>query len=667
MLVFALWTWLNPRTESFLLLSQLDRAAVIAAFITFLFILISVLPYYSLATWFRFLSVLTAYFFIRITCSTQAARWFFYAGTILTAVFFSIYGLFQLKGVISNSYWFTPEYLASRFVNSGHFAGWLVIPVFFLLIFISQSRRWNSRLLGGLLLLILAFVLVLTRSRTVWISLAGGLFIYFVLIVFIQKWPRYLIVAAGLFLLGIGSAALVSGLLNPVIERFAEAKALNFFSIHHRIHFWTAGAAAIAERPWGWGLGTFVHIIPQFRGHSDRFIIDYAHNELVQIGVDLGVAGCLLFLAFLGFYFKHSWHVIRDQNQSASARIETAGISCAVMVLAVASLSDFPLHIYATAVLAAAALGIQSSLSPVKASKPFAHIRKAALLMFLLALGGFLFSAAYLRAEKSLIEGRKLESDFEWDKAMAYYHQAIRFSPWAAEPYEAAGRLAEKRAALSMTSDKRKLLEEARNYYKDAVVRQPFWPASYYKAGVLSALLGDKQKALALLQKAHEREPSHPLYLFEYALYTLKIGDKPDGLRLMKKFSELGYYDPVGLTQAQILEEIYPYVTDPAVLQTLIFEGPESSYELAYFLIQHAKAGAAGPVLQKAAIELEQKYGYTYYLEHYGIRAAQAYAGKGQWDSAASIYEEALERGEQPGRFQNYLDAVRAAQRKEWV
>ncbi|MEX0729899.1 MAG: O-antigen ligase family protein [Aquisalimonadaceae bacterium] len=61
-----------------------------------------------------------------------------------------------------------------------------------------------------------------------------------------------------------------------------------------RIAIWKRGLAAMAERPWGYGVKAFEAVEGERGGRHQA-----AHNSFIQVGVELGVPGLLLYLALL--------------------------------------------------------------------------------------------------------------------------------------------------------------------------------------------------------------------------------------------------------------------------------------------------------------------------------------------------------------------------------
>lgn len=97
--------------------------------------------------------------------------------------------------------------------------------------------------------------------------------------------------------------------------------------------------------PFGTGFGSFD---PMFR----RFELDallspsyfnHAHNDLLEILLEGGVASAALLVVFLFWFIRAGWRVCRTAPQSPDDVLGRAGFVAAVLVL-VASLADYPLR-----------------------------------------------------------------------------------------------------------------------------------------------------------------------------------------------------------------------------------------------------------------------------------------------------------------------------------
>ena len=87
------------------------------------------------------------------------------------------------------------------------------------------------------------------------------------------------------------------------------------------------------KRPiWGWGLGAFPTVYPQYRSFYTNLFVNEAHNDYAQLLVETGVLGFALMLWFLTRLYRatlpalHGWQNRWDRAVSLAALIGCTGI-----------------------------------------------------------------------------------------------------------------------------------------------------------------------------------------------------------------------------------------------------------------------------------------------------------------------------------------------------
>ena len=127
------------------------------------------------------------------------------------------------------------------------------------------------------------------------------------------------------------------------IERiFAENGTAN-----DRADFWTSGVALFWQYfPFGFGPGAFV---PAFQFDEPIALLDGSylnrlHNDWLEVGLTLGVPGVLLMMGGVLFYFWRTFHLwFRCDGARTSVALGRMA-SVVIAILAIASLSDYPLR-----------------------------------------------------------------------------------------------------------------------------------------------------------------------------------------------------------------------------------------------------------------------------------------------------------------------------------
>ncbi len=199
---------------------------------------------------------------------------------------------------------------AGETINPNVLAGGLLlpIPVLAALAFYNWAkRRWFPPLLLVPTLLILA-TLILAQSRGAYLAVVISL-----LLVLTLRWPW-----AGLIVLisgvAVGSVLSLDGAL-----LFAEAIGSDgsITSLSGRWEVWDRSLQAFGDfMLTGIGIGTFDLVVPVLYPYVElRAVTSHAHNLLLQVGVDLGLPGLLLYLWLLGSACWIFSHVLRSGGQ----------------------------------------------------------------------------------------------------------------------------------------------------------------------------------------------------------------------------------------------------------------------------------------------------------------------------------------------------------------
>lgn len=125
----------------------------------------------------------------------------------------------------------------------------------------------------------------------------------------------------------------------------------------------TTWQAAMAHWPWGSGLGTYADVYPAWQpaelGHR---MIDLAHNDYLQLLVELGLASVVLAAAVLWLIVQRLWQMWRSpaptggQDRSMYQLQVAAGLG--VLAIALHAWVDYPFHIPANAMMGCFLLGV---------------------------------------------------------------------------------------------------------------------------------------------------------------------------------------------------------------------------------------------------------------------------------------------------------------------
>lgn len=241
--------------------------------------------------------------------------------------------------LIPNSVYAHFHPLVSDTIHPNVMAGSLIllipIPLAWLL-FNKDRRLWWLSLLAAIALLAMIAVLGLTKSRGAWIALAVVLG---ALMVLRWRWS-WVVLIVGIFMIAIVIYRLG---LKPVTEALASSGSIT--TLAGRQEIWSRAIFMIQDFPFtGIGLGTFGDVAdamyPFFLASPGT--IFHAHNLFLQIAVDLGIPGLIVWLAILLLMTISSWHLFRFGRliENSSLTILGAGLLCGQFALAVNGLLD---------------------------------------------------------------------------------------------------------------------------------------------------------------------------------------------------------------------------------------------------------------------------------------------------------------------------------------
>ncbi len=162
----------------------------------------------------------------------------------------------------------------------------------------------KNKFLTLFIILFSLFALILSRSRSGWLTFIFIFGIYLFLFSSHKKLVLSILIGAGLIL---SSLILVN-----FYQRYKTFKAPHRLTIPFRILVWKSGWEMFKDRPiLGWGRGTFPFIFPRYRKKelekfvpSDTMQAPRAHNEYLQVLVEEGVVGGVIFLSFWGLVLR---------------------------------------------------------------------------------------------------------------------------------------------------------------------------------------------------------------------------------------------------------------------------------------------------------------------------------------------------------------------------
>jgi O-antigen ligase len=278
------------------------------------------------------------------------------------ALIFCIYGsavaaFALLQGISPNGrlYWLRQPRLGGwiygPYVNHNHYAGLmeLLIPIP-LVLALSRLAPDKERIAAACAAAVMAGTIFLSGSRGGMLALLAELVVLAVVLVR-QRYDWRAALALGLFLL------LVVGLLtwlggDELTRRLATMHSSHTdISNDMRFQINRDGLRMFWKRPvLGWGLGCFPVAYPQFRTFYTNFFINQAHDDYLQLLVEMGLLGFGTVVWYLVVLFRRAGKKMRNWPSEVGGAVTLACV-LGIAGMLVHSAVDFNLEIPANAAL----------------------------------------------------------------------------------------------------------------------------------------------------------------------------------------------------------------------------------------------------------------------------------------------------------------------------
>ncbi len=276
----------------------------------------------------------------------------------LSAYGFALAMFAIIQNVASNGklYWIRAPvqggWIYGPYLNHNHYAGLMEMLVPIPLVFSLTRYAWGPRrTMAALAAAVMASTILLSGSRGGMAAFAVQMAVL-VAILFKKQARGKTTVVLGIFLgLVIGLLAWLGG--GELTRRMAtiRAEAHVEMSGGMRLNIDRDALKMAAHKPvLGWGLGVFPDIYPQYRSFYTHFFVNEAHNDYLQLLVEMGALGFLTMLWFVVVLYSRALRKIRNWHSDINGAVALAAILGATGIL-VHSFVDFNLQIPANAAL----------------------------------------------------------------------------------------------------------------------------------------------------------------------------------------------------------------------------------------------------------------------------------------------------------------------------
>jgi len=266
----------------------------------------------------------------------------------------ALFALIQGLSGTTKLYWLrTPRmggWIYGPYVNHNHYAGLMemLLPVP-LVLALSQQTRGAQKALAAAAAAVMASTIFLSGSR-------GGMAAFMVemtVVAFVttrrEQRRRTLSAIAVFLMVVVGLLVWLGG--STLLQRVSsiQSEAHTELSGGTRIDIDRDGLKMFAQKPvLGWGLGTFPEVYPQFRSFYTNFFVNEAHNDYVQLLVEMGAAGFAVMLWMIIAVYRHGIKKLANWPGEISSAVTLAAM-LGVTGIMVHSLVDFNLQVPANA------------------------------------------------------------------------------------------------------------------------------------------------------------------------------------------------------------------------------------------------------------------------------------------------------------------------------
>ncbi|HEX9656190.1 MAG TPA: O-antigen ligase family protein [Bacteroidota bacterium] len=236
--------------------------------------------------------------------------------------------------------------IGSTLGNPIYLSGFIVgfLPLLLSYLFLESNRF--VRVLLFIFLCLLLLLLLATQSRGSIIAVAISTLLFLFLSRAIERTHRFGIAFV------LVCATIVSFFFFPqVSQRFASLLDLDKGStLARRVVFWNAGVDAIASSPLvGYGVGSYEEAMREFRPADywivkSEDIVPHAHNEFLEVGVELGLIGLALYFTAVGVVIIGGIDIWRKSKSEGKRNIPIIGLLCGVAGVLIDNLANVSLR-----------------------------------------------------------------------------------------------------------------------------------------------------------------------------------------------------------------------------------------------------------------------------------------------------------------------------------
>ena len=278
---------------------------------------------------------------------------------VIYGLMMSVFSILQSLTWNGRFYWLrltSGSSVFGPFANRNHFAGYigLLVPLPVALI-ITRGVRKETRIFYGFAAVLMGIAVIVSLSRGGMISLAASMIFMVLASAWLSRKSKLAAGNSSALLIRAGAIAsivfaIVIGAIwvgaEDVVNRASE-------TLSHdtsRAMIWKDTWAMIRDNPlMGVGLGAFEVAYPIYSHTDGLAVVDYSHNDYLQILADGGILGGMVALWFLLLVFRALARSMKSKDLLFAGL--AVGCGCGIIFILVHSMFDFNLQIPSNALL----------------------------------------------------------------------------------------------------------------------------------------------------------------------------------------------------------------------------------------------------------------------------------------------------------------------------
>ena len=414
-----------------------------------------------------------------------------------------------------------------------------------------SAKNW--KLLAGFSIFMTLLSIVLSQTRSAWVSTFVLMLVSLVLVFFFikslrKKWVIVTVIVlgagilTGVFLTALDKEGTLSAELKNRSVSLVNSGAdtgISKKSANDRIILWKKTLQMTKEHPLlgvgpsNWNLSISTYGTDQL-SWSDRFYVpDRVHNVYLQMAAELGVPGLLLFLSFWIAIVVAGFQAIRmagNEHDKMVAIILMSGLAAFATDCMLSFATERIEHMLYVMLMAGGILGYYNRIRMQQQTTGRILPKWIFLVAFLVAVSGIFFASQRYRFEKNLHQVKAAELGNIPQDMLSYAAKGKQ--PWIKLDLEGMTLEAKEAMAYGYMKDFPKAIEAM----KRALALNPNHPQFINNMGTYYTQQGDFRTAIPYYEKALKLAPDLKTIKMNLALNYFNVGRYRDCINLLNSF-----------------------------------------------------------------------------------------------------------------------------------